>query len=74
MIRQGPEPTVRQEQIRDTVRELATRFGRPPTTGEIALELELTPQAVRFHLHALEKMGLIADVPQQVRSGRWRVT
>lgn len=73
-VHKGPEPTKRQAEYLEALFELAAQLGRPPTSGEIASALGMTRYGARLQLQALEEMGLIADVPMEIRSGRWRLT
>lgn len=73
-IHKGPEPSDRQEQFLRVAFDLAAKLGRPPTSGEIAAEMGTTRRAALRQLTELEAMGVIADVPMQIRSGRWRLT
>lgn len=73
MIHQGPDPSERQDQYLRALSELA-QDGHDPSSGEVALVLGTRRLSAARQLAALEAMGLVEDVPLQVRSGRWRLT
>lgn len=64
-------PTERQDEFLALVGTLTAQLGRGPSTGEIAAAMGITHSGARRQLHALEKRGLIGDVPRTVRSGTW---
>ena len=43
----------------------ATRFATPPSNRELAEELSLSVETVKFHLHVLFEMFGVADLPQR---------
>lgn len=67
-------PTARQDEFRAAIAALTAELGRGPSTGEIAARLGVTRDGCRSQLRALEKKGIIGDVPKMVRSGRWALT
>ena len=64
-------PTARQDEFRAAIAALTQELGRGPSTGEIAARLGISRDGARAQLRALERKGLIGDVPKTVRSGRW---
>lgn len=65
--------TVRQEEVLETVRALAAS-GEQPSSYAVAERLGIARQVAHRHLLALERKGLVRDVPKTVRSGLWSVT
>ncbi len=55
------------------VRELATDSG-PPSAIQVAARMGITRMAAVRHLRALERKGMLLDVPKQVSSGKWALT
>ena len=43
----------------------ATRFATPPSNRELAEELSLSVETVKFHLHALFEAFGVAELPQR---------
>lgn len=64
-------PTARQDEFRAAIGALTAELGRGPSTGEIAARLGISRVGASHQLRALERKGLIGDVPKTVRSGRW---
>jgi repressor LexA len=55
-----PNPTERQREIYDFIRQSAAEWGYPPTVREIGEEFGIrSPNGVLCHLKALEKKGWI---------------
>jgi DNA-binding MarR family transcriptional regulator len=65
--------TPRQLDVLDAVRYLTRTNGVPPSAQRIGDWLNVTRQAAKLHLDELERMGLVADEPMVIRSGKWRV-
>lgn len=65
--------TPRQLDVLDAVRYLTRTNGAPPSAQRIGDWLNITRQAAKLHLDELERLGLIADEPMTIRSGKWRV-
>jgi len=63
--------TPRQRDVLEAIRALGGVA--PPSSQEIADGLGISRQAAKKHLDELERMGLVADEPMVVRSGKWRV-
>lgn len=67
-------PTSRQDEFLAAIGALTAELGRGPSTVEIAARMGITRDGCRSQLRALEKKGLIGDVPKVVRSGEWALT
>lgn len=63
-----------QKALLRAIESLTAELGRGPSTVELAAFTGMTRGGIRATLERLERGGLIADVPKQVRSGRWGVT
>lgn len=48
--------------------------GEQPSSYAVAERLGIARQVAHRHLLALERKGLVRDVPKTVRSGLWSVT
>ena len=70
----GKRLTDHQRAFLATVAALTEELGRAPSAALVAEHTGLTRLGARRMLMALEAHGLIADVPQVVRSGRWALT
>lgn len=66
----NPEPSPRQADVVAAVREL-TAAGEPASASAIARRLGISRQLASRQLGALERKGILADVPKVVRSGTW---
>ncbi len=55
-------------------RRYGARIGRPPRPAEVAERTGVTRLGARRQLQALEKKGLLQDVPKLVSSGQWALT
>jgi DNA-binding IclR family transcriptional regulator len=73
MRRAAAGASPRQEDVLAVVRELAAA-GEQPSSYAVAEKLGVARQVAHRHLLALERKGLVRDVPKTVRSGRWSVT
>lgn len=73
MMRPHP-PTARQIEIMRVVARLTAELGHPPNATNLAAALGITHRGARKALAALQALGLLADVPIEVSSGKWRVT
>jgi DNA-binding IclR family transcriptional regulator len=51
-----------------------TAAGEQPSSYAVAERLGIARQVAHRHLLALERKGLVRDVPKTVRSGLWSVT
>lgn len=70
-----PRPTTdAQRALLDAIGALTAKLGRGPSTVELAAFTGLTRSGVRSTMRRLERDGLVADIPKQVRSGRWGIT
>lgn len=58
----------------DAIGVLTAQLGRGPSTLELAAFTGLSRGAVRGTMARLERDGMVADIPKQVRSGRWAMT
>lgn len=70
----GDPATARQSEYVEAIAALTRELGRAPSAVAIADRLGVSRTGVRSQLKALEKKGLIRDVPKEVRSGKWRLT
>ena len=48
----------------------ASRFATPPSNRQLAAELHLSVETVKFHLHALFEVFGLADLPQRQKRAR----
>lgn len=64
-------PTARQDEFLAVIGALTQELGRGPSTGEIAARLGISRVGASHQLQALERKGLVGDIPKTVRSGRW---
>lgn len=74
MTRRRPTPaTVRQEEVLSAVRALIAA-GERASAYSVGERLGCSRQVANRHLLALERKGLLADVPKVVRGGHWTPT
>jgi Mn-dependent DtxR family transcriptional regulator len=66
-------PSPRQADVLEAVRAL-TAEGLPASAVAIAARLGISRQLTMRQLAALERKGILADVPKVVRSGHWALT
>jgi Mn-dependent DtxR family transcriptional regulator len=66
--------TARQSEYLAAIVALTRELGRAPSAVAISERLGVSRTGVRPQLRALEKKGLIRDVPKEVRSGKWKLT
>lgn len=69
----GAAPTERQDAFVAAIRTFQAKHARSPSTSDVAALVGVTREGARVQLHALERKGVIADVPKVVRSGKWTV-
>lgn len=67
------EATDRQGEVLDAVRALIAQ-GERASAYAVAARLGIARQVAHRHLLALERKGLLADVPRVVRGGHWAPT
>jgi hypothetical protein len=65
--------TPRQAEFYAAVLELREALGRNPKTAEIGAKLGIGRTGAMVQLSALEAKGWLENIPQTVKSGRWRV-
>lgn len=74
-VNDAPRPaTPRQLVFLKAVAELTAQLGRPPLPQEVGERIGVTRLGARRQLQALEKKGLLRDVPRVVSSGQWALT
>lgn len=66
-------PSPRQADVIEAVRALS-EAGLQVSAVAVGERLGIPRQVATRHLEALERKGLIADVPRIVRSGHWALT
>lgn len=72
--RRRPQPaTDRQDEVLAVVRALIAE-GQRASSYTVGERLGCTRQVAQRHLLALERKGLLADVPKVVRGGHWTPT
>lgn len=64
-------PTARQDEFLAAIGALTAELGRGPSTVEVAARMGISRMGAFRQLQALERKGVIGDVPKVVRSGRW---
>jgi DNA-binding IclR family transcriptional regulator len=73
MRRAAKGATPAEQAALEAVRALVAA-GEQPSSYAVAERLGIARQVAHRHLLALERKGLVRDVPKTVRSGLWSVT
>lgn len=74
MKAKGEPATPRQSEYLEAIAALTAELGHPPSAVAIAARLGVSRTGIRSQLKALERKGLLKDVPKEVSSGRWGLT
>ncbi len=67
-VKTQKEPTRRQKEVLDFIREFKKEKGFPPVTREIAAHFKFSVKAAYDHIQALEKKGILTSTPGQSRT------